>query len=377
MKSLFRRLLARKSKIKAEEFEIHLDGNSSGQNILLFTEHVNATYFISFDIPLRRMHARGEINLAVVSQKHVDANHKGCWERWSATFKPEIVIMTRYALPYGVEILNYFKERNIPVIYHIDDDLLQLPESLGAEIQKRQGATETVNARKYLLEHADIFYASTAHLADVMLKRFPEQKVMYGIYAPYMGNEILHAPKNNQKHQVIGYMGSKGHQHDLELVVPALERLLDEQPLLHFETFGTIRMPHKLQRFGSRAISRTVQKSYIEFLGTLSGLEWDIGLAPLVNEPFNQCKAPTKFIEYTACGIPVIASNVSVYSIVIPDGGGILVGEDWYTAISGALDSSQKLAEQLFISQQYCEQVFSLPVLERQLENIFSTALIS
>ena len=374
MKALFRRLLAGKSNVKPEGFEIHLDGNSSGQNILIFTEYVNATYFISFDIPLRRMHARGEINFAVVSQKYVGVNNKGCWKRWAETFKPDIVIMTRYALPYGVEILDYFKECNTPVIYHIDDDLLELPASLGAEIQKRQGATDTVNARKYLLEHADILYASTTHLAGIMLKRFPKQKVMHGIYAPYMGNEILQAPQSNNKHKIIGYMGSKGHQHDLELVVPALERLLDEQPLLHFETFGTIRMPEQLQRFGSRVISRTVQKSYVEFLGTLSSLDWDIGLAPLVNEPFNQCKAPTKFIEYTACRIPVIASNISVYSKVIPEGGGLLVKNNWYAALSRFLRSSQDRSNSLSISQQYCKKNYALLALEKQLTQVFLAA---
>lgn len=374
MGPFFRRFLMRDDAVEAANLEILISGNSAGKNVLVFTENINATYYIGFDIPLRRMHGRGEINLAAVSQKHVHASGAGCWEGWAESFRPDVVFMTRYAQQDGRDIREFFRRRGTPVIYHIDDDLLDIPESLGAEIQKRQGQASVVEIRHHLIESADLVYVSTAYLANVLRKRFPKQKFFHGIYAPYMGDEIAKlpvVPARDQLGPIVGYMGSKGHQHDLEIAVPALERLLVRRPALSFEVFGTIKMPAALQRFGNRVRSHTVQKSYTEFLATLAGLGWSIGLAPLVDAPFNRCKAPTKFVEYTAAGIPVIASDISVYRDVIPENGGMSASDDcWEVAIDSWLDDSVARNSALAMARAHCSEKFDLAVLENQLRNI-------
>jgi glycosyltransferase involved in cell wall biosynthesis len=375
MITLLKALFKKRHIIAPNEFDVLLDGNPKGRNILIFTEQVNATYFISFDIPLREMHQRGEVNVAVVSQKLVSQKGAGCWEQWSDSFKPELVIFTRYGQPFGVDILKFFKALNVPVIHHIDDNLLELPPSLGAEIQKRQGAKDVIDARRNLLAQCDLIYASTPHLAELLKSLFPRQHVFTGEYFPYMGQRVA-VNRQERQYQTIGYMGSKGHQEDLNLVVPTLERLLEEQPKLHFEIFGTIQMPDRLLRFGERVKSHKVNKSYTEFLSVLAGLNWDIGLAPLVNEEFNLCKAPTKYLEYSAAGIPVVASNIPVYSMIIPEGAGVLVNEDWYSALALYLDSTDARKRAVEIAQSYCSERYSLHKLEQQLTTIFDTVSV-
>ncbi|WPN59670.1 glycosyltransferase [Pseudomonas sp. P9_31] len=375
MITLLKALFKKRHIIAPNEFDVLLDGNPKGRNILIFTEQVNATYFISFDIPLREMHQRGEVNVAVVSQKLVSQKGAGCWEQWNDSFKPELVIFTRYGQPFGLDILKFFKAQNVPVIYHIDDNLLELPPSLGAEIQKRQGAKDVIDARRNLLAQCDLIYASTPHLAELLKSLFPMQHVFTGEYFPYMGQRVT-VNRQERQYQTIGYMGSKGHQEDLNLVVPVLERLLEERPKLHFEVFGTIQMPDRLLRFGDRVKSHKVNKSYTEFLSVLAGLNWDIGLAPLVNEEFNLCKAPTKFLEYTAAGIPVVASNIPVYSMIIPEGAGVLVNEDWYSTLALYLDSEGARKRLVEIAQAYCSERYSLHKLEQQLTTIFDTVSV-
>ncbi|WP_339526736.1 glycosyltransferase [Pseudomonas sp. EL_65y_Pfl2_R96] len=375
MITLLKALFKKRHIIAPNEFDVLLDGNPKGRNILIFTEQVNATYFISFDIPLREMHQRGEVNVAVVSQKLVSQKGAGCWEQWNDSFKPELVIFTRYGQPFGVDILKFFKALNVPVIYHIDDNLLELPPSLGAEIQKRQGAKDVIDARRNLLAQCDLIYASTPHLAELLKSLFPMQHVFTGEYFPYMGQRVT-VNRQERQYQTIGYMGSKGHQEDLNLVVPVLERLLEERPKLHFEVFGTIQMPDRLLRFGDRVKSHKVNKSYTEFLSVLAGLNWDIGLAPLVNEEFNLCKAPTKFLEYTAAGIPVVASNIPVYSMIIPEGAGVLVNEDWHSALALYLDSTDARKRAVETAQSYCSEHYSLHKLEQQLTTIFDTVSV-
>lgn len=372
MRGLLNRILNRPSIDAVNDFEILNGGNPASRNILIFTEHINATYFIGFDIPLRRLHAQGKVNFAVVSQKHVQAKGIGCWERWADFFRPDVVVLTRYGQPYGADILDFFHRQGVRVIYHIDDNLLDIPDSLGTEIRQRQGATGMIDARRYLLGNCDLIYASTSHLATTLQMQFPTQRVFHGINTPYMEDHIQVTKRMRPSHPVVGYMGSKGHQNDLELVVPALEQLMCERPSLHFEVFGTIRMPKLLESFGNRVHCWDVQKSYMNFLATLASLNWDIGLAPLADEPFNRCKAPTKFIEYTAAGIPLIATEMPVYRNAVPDGGGLLVQGDWHSAISTLLDSPQARADAVLIAQRHCAKAFAVGALERQLLYLFA-----
>lgn len=374
MKALLKRMFSGTALLDNPVLDLHLGGNRGAPNVLIFTEHLNATYFISFDIPLRALHAKGKYNFAVVAQATVASQGEDCWRKVAEFFRPDIVVMTRYGSPYGPEIVEGFKGLGIPVIYHIDDNLLNIPPSLGAEIQKRQGAQDVIESRAAQLAGCDLIYASTARLAAELGRRFPAQPIFHGIYAPYLGDALVAAEQGKAK-PIIGYMGSKGHQEDIELVAPAVERLLNERPELRFEIFGTIQMPPSLAHFGNRVSAHKVNKSYQEFLKVLSDLGWQVGLAPLVNEPFNLCKAPTKYIEYTAAGIPVIASNVPVYADVIPNGGGLLVDDDWYMPLVAMLDGAQLRGQTLATARAYCSENFSTRHLEMQLMNVMEKVL--
>lgn len=359
MRALLRGLLG--TRRLGSSGQMHGDVADDARRVMIFTEHFNATYFISFDIPLRTMQEQGKLRLRSFSQQDVVACGPGCWRTWMNEFSPEVVIMTRYGDASGVEIVRDCKVRGIPVVYHIDDDLLHLPPSLGAEINKRQGMA--VEARRAMLGAVDLIYASTATLADVMHRHFPGQCIFHGIYASY--RPVAARMPDLDRPITIGYMGSKGHREDLELVVPALVRLMQERPTLRFETFGTIQMPELMQQFGSRVRHYNVQKSYHEFLQALASLGWHLGLAPLADEPFNRCKAPTKYIEYTSCGIPVVASEV-VYADAIVEGAGVLVHEDWYGAIAGLLDDPHVRAAQLEAARAHCAVVFAPETLAAQ-----------
>lgn len=372
MITLLKRWLGNGSADRPGGFEVCLAGSSGAPNVLVFTEHINATYYISFDFPLRQLHAQGRANFAVVSQSSMAEGGKSNLDRWSKEFQPNVVMMSRYSQPYGEDILQYFKRQRIPVIYHIDDDLLDLPNSLGGEIIKRHGAADVTLARRYLLSHCDLIYASTATLAEVMRGRFPGQRIFHGIYAPYL---TIPGPIRQRRSGVtIGYMGSKGHQNDLALAVPALVRLLDEHPQLEFHLFGTIALPSDLERFGDRVRHHTVKKSYREFLKALAQLNWDIGLAPLADTPFNRCKAPTKFIEYSACGITTIASNVGPYKDAMPPGCGMRVERDWYDSIARCIADDDGRAQMIHNARRLCEEHYSLRTLAEQIIQVIALA---
>lgn len=362
-------------RLNAGLYDLQFDGHIGRPNVLILPEHLNATYYLSFDIPLRRLHAQGAMNFAVASQQRVTASGSGCWVRWTETFSPDIVVMSRYCSPFGEDILRFFRERGVPVIYHLDDDLLDIPESLGPDIRERHGNPQTIACRRELLRNSDFIYASTAHLSELLQARFPGQRIVHGIYAPYLGEELPPTPASPRTCPVIGYMGSKGHQGDLDLAVQALSRLLEERSDLMFEVFGTIRLPSTLLRFGHRVRHIEVKNTYMDFLLTLAGLGWDIGLAPLAHTPFNCCKAPTKYIEYSACNIPVVASNMPVYNQIMPEGGGELAADDWYERISRFLDHADYRQHAVTAARAYCSSRFSVNILTHQVRSILNRVM--
>ena len=65
---------------------------------------------------------------------------------------------------------------------------------------------------------------------------------------------------------------------------------------------------------------------------------WDIGLAPLVDSPFNASKSPIKTLDYAALGLATLASDVPSYRGSVADGhGGMLTSNTttaWYEALS-------------------------------------------
>jgi hypothetical protein len=71
-------------------------------------------------------------------------------------------------------------------------------------------------------------------------------------------------------------------------------------------------------------------------LKKFAGQGFDIGLAPMLSDPFYLSKTNNKFREYAACGIAGIYTNVDIYSEVQTGINGILVDNSiqaWINAL--------------------------------------------
>lgn len=252
---------------------------------------------------------------------------------------PGVVIVSRCVSPASAEVIAWARRKRVPVVYHIDDDLLDVPDALGP----KKYAFYHDPSRKRLLrdgmEGADLIYASTAPLAN-RLKG-------HGITTPIIAGEIYCSvdPKTIRTElpsttPVIGYMGSSGHARDLATIIPAIARLLDARPALSFELFGTIECPPELERFGPRVRRHAGFTEYRAFLNRMRVMGWWVGLAPLEDNPFNRCKADTKWVEYAVSGCAVVAQDLPVYDRACADCCGLQArhADDWEQAIAYLLD---------------------------------------
>ncbi len=110
-------------------------------------------------------------------------------------------------------------------------------------------------------------------------------------------------------------MGTASHDADFELIRPALDRLKREYGgMISVDILGMTNraLPEGLNRIGP---SLHGHRSYPAFVNWLCSVDppWHIGLAPLLDTPFNRCKSSLKALDYAALGIAVLASDVPVY----------------------------------------------------------------
>ena len=345
--------------------------------ILILVDNVRATYFLFFHYVLLRLHNTESLAFFVLDSAEIERWSKGkspevFVEQAIADVQPTLVIFSRYGLPYGDVLPALFKAKQISTVCHIDDDLLNINPALGEEIQKRQGNPEVLKARKILLEQTDLVYASTPFLGDRISTKFPDQTVFSAQCTPYLDFLIAAEPQSKQP-LTFGYMGSKGHQEDLNAIAPQIASVLTQYPDVRFETFGTIELPPDLKSFAKQTQARGTEPDYEKFLNQLQRLGWAIGLAPLQDTEFNRCKTASKYVEYTASKIATIASDGPVYSQFAPGEQILLAPPDQWSSKIQQLIKDEPLRQKLIANgQAYCAEKFSLEAVEAQIKEILA-----
>jgi glycosyltransferase involved in cell wall biosynthesis len=141
----------------------------------------------------------------------------------------------------------------------------------------------------------------------------------------------------------IGWAGSASHKVDLEMIAKVLVKIANKYPQVHFilmgftpkDTFGMIPLRGtKCSHCGAEGQLEIEEGTdLLNYPNKLKSLAFDIGLAPIVENSFNECKSDIKLKEYGALGIPVVASGIKPYSPSLKHGvTGYLAtnGKEWF-----------------------------------------------
>lgn len=331
-----------------------------------------ATQVISFGRPFE--HVGGSPEVTIQFQSHC-ADLEGI-QKIFASRRPDLLVLSRYTSALGRNWIRLARQTGVPVIFHIDDDLLAVPPSLGEAKYKAYNDPQRLAALRANIEATDLLYVSTAELA--------RRCTGHGLRTPISAGEIycsvdpdeVGALLPSASGPVIGYMGTGGHAADLEMILPAICRAMDSIPELQFETFGTIAMPTALAKYGERVRSLPATADYQDFISQLRSLGWWIGLAPLGDNPFNRCKADTKWVEYSLAGIAVIASDLAVYHRACADGAGILAtsDDDWAAAIHELIYRPESRVRMIGLAQAKLRNMYSHDRLRSQVTAVFDRA---
>jgi glycosyltransferase involved in cell wall biosynthesis len=363
------------------------DDDIDEERVLLVANAMIPTMQLSFLKPLAVEVKAGRMRLATMvseemHERFADAkgrfteagkNDAKAWIRLQfEQFRPTLLVMCRYSGLFNDYIIEVAHEHDLPVVFHIDDDLLNVPMEIGMAKYRMHNQPERLERVRYLLENSDLVYCSTAPLMHRFRELGFSNQMTYGDV--YCTGRVMRSAVNRPVTK-IGYMGFD-HAHDLELILPALVQVLRANPHVTFDLFGSIPKPHELDEFGDRVTEIPPVRVYTEFLDTFATLNWDIGLCPLVVTPFNSVKANTKWIEYTAVGAAVIASKGMAYDACCADGCGILAEtlDQWVEAMNALCADPRRRYEMVRAAQQRLEAEYSDDRLRAQIWNVFRIA---
>ena len=251
----------------------------------------------------------------------------------------DIIVTQRYAIPdmnTADRLAEHARRTGAKLLFDIDDDLLHIPNDHpdAVELQPLAKVVER------MLSVADAVWVSTPGLAErlasirsdatVVENRLDERIWACGPVPSGCWDDPVR----------ILCMGTSTHEDDFAMIEPALLRLKAEYgDRIVIDVLGMTsrsELPAGLNRIGP---STHASRSYPGFVNWLTSAQprWHIGLAPLLDTPFNRSKSPVKAMDYAALGLAVLASDTPVYRGSIADGpAGQLVANDhsnWHASL--------------------------------------------
>ncbi len=230
------------------------------------------------------------------------------------------MIIVRHASRRWLNELRKHREKFTRVTYLKDDDI---PAVLSARELPWYYALWTFGRywkiRRLLSRVVSEVVVSTRELAD----RYPGANAV--VWEPHYDDASAYHPET----LVYFYHATITHLSEMRWLVPVVRRVQYAVPNAWFEIIGNgevERMFRGIPRV--RVLHPMSWPDYQQYLGSI---RYDVGIAPLMDTPFNRARSHTKLYQITRAGAAGIYSDVPPYSEKIIDGRtGVLCGNHRY-----------------------------------------------
>jgi hypothetical protein len=229
-----------------------------------------------------------------------------------------------------VETIELLASNGVAVVWDTDDDVSAPPK--GSETYKTLGGRRKI--RKFFQRTVEI--ARAAHLMTTTSEHLAQVYRDAGVehvmaIENYLGREDVEGRRPRHQGVVIGIVAA--HEHEVDLKKMRMGELVHDVLRAH----DGVRVVSVGADLGIRDHRyRHVRHVPMERLIDAER-EFDIGLAPLLDTPFNRARSNVKLKEYAAAGAMWLASPIGPYVGMGEAQGGLLVAHDEWRETLGAL----------------------------------------
>ena len=227
-------------------------------------------------------------------------------------------------------------------IVDVDDFYQGLTEANKAYDLSHPEKNKRANREFYeeVIATADTLIVSTPFLLEYYRQYHPDVRMVRNGVNTGMFDPVLQNDK-----PVIGWTGSTNFRNnDLEQLREWLPDFLEEHDLVFHHAGASDESPSFSDVTGVNP-DRLRMSPLVPITQYASGFQFDIGIVPLSDIPFNHAKSNIKGLEYAAAGIPFVASDTPEYRMLHEDGVGMLArtADDWRSVMTTMLDRSYRM----------------------------------
>jgi glycosyltransferase involved in cell wall biosynthesis len=268
----------------------------------------------------------------------------------SVVAKASVIVGSRVARPEALQAWGELKDQGKRLVLDLDDDYFGVEERNAGAYEYWCQPDIQANLRE-ACRLADVVTVASDRIGERVAgtalnwSGSPEIKVIEnGLHAGHLS--VPRDYEADNRPLVIGWAGTSATVHDLDLVIPALVKIMQYAPTAELHLIGIPRAYPGLKPFlpfGDRIVA-------FEWLAPTelyhqAVRQFDIWVAPYRANSFTEAKFPTKALEAGMMGIPLIASDIAPYREWAAGAGEVLLVRDhqpwsWSANLKMLVDSA-------------------------------------
>ena len=301
--------------------------------------------------------------------------------------KIDLIILQRAYWTFELEsFINIAKKNNIKVIFDIDDLIYSpkyVPEylnNIGIYSENHINYFFAYSKRlEMVAEMCDGFIVTTEKLYKNIKNDFNKPTWIFHNYLNLeqekASDNVLSLKKNSYSNKkfFIGYFsGSYSHKRDLEIVEPALFKLMKNYDDIYLKIVGYMELSPELKQLKKEG--RVIFSKFVSFEELIYEIgKVDLNIIPLQKNNFNECKSELKYFEASIVNTITCATDNSVYKKIINDGiDGFLSDEiSWFEKMEYIYLNYNKLQLIIQSARKKCLKEYGNKEQEKNIEKLY------
>ena len=297
----------------------------------------------------------------------------------SAALQGAVVVFVRYIPRAWKTLVTKHLSKIQSIYYFMDDDLFDLSATKNQTWRYRWKLFSKAYIHQAWLRktHAQIL-VSTPFLKHKYLSVWqpeliepkPLKKQLLHIQTYQEQATLIREPESDRAEEIVlFYHGSASHQAEIDWLYPIVKELLNRFPLLRFELIATTKVAKEFACLDRVTLVKPM--GWSEYQQFLFKSKRHIGLAPVLDSPFNQARSYTKFFDITVAGAVSVLPLESIFAQFLSQNADkannlakfvTMQPQDWVDAISELIlntDLREKMSDsaQQWLLSKYADQI--------------------